>query len=243
MTLLYFSINVWSLMQGGNLALTSIHLITEDKVSSYGASIYGVVFVGTLLFFELMITRLYADRSGGRTWASRLPVAGGFVLDVKKPEARLFQGIVMIGFLIVPCAAQIACIVKFFGGTVTFKGNYWASNWQHLTRPMTDWHVIWRAADFRYDPQIDAKGERYLSYFPLVEPWTFLVFALFLLLLSAFCFSSLFQWPLKPVHALAGKTHRGTHAAGTYPSALRALIIAIAAAALLFIVLWLLGIR
>jgi hypothetical protein len=238
-TLFYFSINVWSIMQGGNLALP-FSLVKEDKVSQYGASIYGVVIGGTLLLFELLITRLYADRSGERTWANRLPVAGGFVLDVKKPEARLFQRIVMLGFLIVPCAAQIAYLVKFLSGTVTLK-NKWASNWhQHLMRPLADWQSVWHAADFRYDPQ----GERYLSYFPFVEPWAFLVFTIFLLLLSVFCLSSIFQWPLpKLVRALPARTQRGTHAAGTYPSALGALAIAIAAAALLFIILLLFGLR
>ncbi len=241
-TLFYFSINVWSIMQGGNLALP-FSLVKEDKVSQYGASIYGVVIGGTLLLFELLITRLYAARSGERTWASRLPGAGGFVLDVKKPEARLFQGIVMLGFLIVPCAAQIAYLVKFLSGTVTLK-NKWVSNWhQHLMQPVADWQSVWHAADFRYDQQTDPKGgERYLSYFPFVEPWLFLVFTIFLLLLFVFCFFPLFQWPL-PKLALAGATQRKTHSVSTYPSAFGALIVAVAAAVLLFIILFLLGIR
>jgi hypothetical protein len=243
-TLFYFSINVWSLMQGGNLALP-FSLVKEDKVSQYGASIYGVVIGGTLLLFELMITRLFADRSGERTWASRLPVAGGFVLNVRQPEARLFQWIVLLGFLVVPCAAQIAFIVKFFGGTVTFKGMGWASNWQqHLMHPIADWHVIWQTADFRYDPQTDAKTERYLSYFPVVEPWTFLVFTLFLLLLAVFCFSSLFLWPLpKLVRALPARMQNMVHAVSARPSVLRALTLAIMAAAILFLIVSRLGIH
>jgi hypothetical protein len=74
------------------------------------------------------------------------------------------------------------------------QGDGWAFNWhQHLMQPVANWQSVWHAADFRYDQQADPKGgERYLSYFPFVEPWAFLVFTIFLLLLSVFCFSSLF---------------------------------------------------
>jgi hypothetical protein len=231
--------------RGGNLALP-FSLVKEDKVSPYGASIYGVVIGGTLLLLELMITRIYADRSGERMWACRLPVAGGFVLDVKRIEARVFQEIVLLGFLIVPCAAQIAYIVKFLSGTVTLKKECWASNWhQHLMKPLGDWQAVLPAADFRYDLQTDSKGaEHYLSYFPFIEPWAFLIFTIFLLLLAAFCFSSLFLWPLpKLVYALPAKMQNVVNAVSAKSSVLRALMVALAAASLLFIVLWLLGIR
>jgi hypothetical protein len=244
-SLFYFSINVWSIMQGGNLALP-FSLVKEDKVSPYGASIYGVVIGGTLLLFELMITRIYANRSGERMWARRLPVAGGFVLDVNQIEARVFQIIVLLGFLIVPGAAQIAYIVKFLSGTVCLKNKCWASNWhQHLMKPLGGWQAVLDAADFRYDPQKEAKGgEHSLSYFPFIEPWAFLVLTIFLLLLAGFCFSSLFLWPLpKLVYALPVKMQSVVNAVNAKPSVLKALMAALAAASLLFIVLWLLGIR
>ena len=244
-SLFYFSINIWSIMQGGNLALP-FSLVKEDKVTQYGASIYGVVIGGSLLLFELMITRIYADRSGERKWANRLPVAGGFVLDVKQIEARVFQTIVLLGFLFVPCAAQIAYIAKFLGGRVCLKNKYWACNWhQHLMKPLADWQAVLHAADFRYDPQRDSKGaEQYLSYFPFIEPWIFLVFTLFLLLLATFCFSSLFLWPhQKLVHALPTKMQNAVNAVRAKSPVLRAVMAALAAASLLFMVLWLLGIR
>ncbi len=244
-SLFYFSINVWSIMQGGNLALP-FSLVKEDKVSQYGASIYGVVIGGSLLLFELIITRLYADRSGERKWASRLPVAGGFVLDARRIEARVFQTMVVLGFLIVPCAAQIAYISKFLGGTVTLKKDCWASNWhQHLMKPLADWQVVLHTAEFRFDPQKDAKGaEQYLSYFPFIEPWIFVVFTIFLLLLATLCFSSLFLWPLpKLVYALPVKMQNAINAVRVKSPVLRALMAALAAASLLLMVLWLFGIR
>lgn len=236
--LCYFSINVWSIMQGGNLALP-FSLVKEEKVTLYGASIYGVVIGGTMLFVELMITRLYADRSGERTWAMRLPVAGGFILDVRKPEARWFQTVLLFGFLIVPCAAQIAYMVKFLNGTVTFSGKPWASKWQqHLMQPLPDWPAVLRAADFRYDQQNDAKGERYLSYFPIVEPWTFLVFTIFLLSLSFFCFSSLFLWPFPElVNILPAGMRRVVLAVSAFSTAAKALILAILVTVALFAIL------
>jgi hypothetical protein len=112
-------------------------------------------------------------------------------------------------------------------------------------KPLGDWQAVLHAADFSYDLQKDAKGgDRYLSYFPFVEPWAFLVFTIFLLLLAVFCFSSLFLWPLpKLVHALPVKIQNIVNTVNAYAPSLRALIVAIVVAALLFIVLWLVGLR
>lgn len=103
--------------------------------------------------------------------------------------------------------------------------------------PVADWSAVWIAADFKYDPQTDPKaGERYLSYFPVVEPWTFLVVTLFLLSFAAFCFSSLFLWPLpRLVQVLPARIKNVVRIMSTHPPVLRALIAAILAAATLYI--------
>src|ERR1700677_2953217 len=92
--LFYFSVNVWSIMQGGNLALP-VSLLKEDKVAPYSASIYGLVIGGLLLVTEMLLTRLYAARSGKIDWAERLPIAGALPLDMNRREARWFQRILL----------------------------------------------------------------------------------------------------------------------------------------------------
>jgi hypothetical protein len=88
--LFYFSLNIWSIMQGGNLALP-VSLVKEDKVTDYGASLYGLMVGGALLFVQLLITRLYANRTGKAGWADRVPVVGGFPLNTVRRRAEFIK--------------------------------------------------------------------------------------------------------------------------------------------------------
>jgi hypothetical protein len=188
--LFYFSVNVWSITQGGNLALP-VSLLKEDKVTRYGASIYGLVVAGLLLVAEMLLTRLYAVRSGKIDWTERLPIAGALPLEMNRPEARWYQRILLTGFLLVPLCAQVVFATKFFSGTAYKGTERWASGLEHLWRRCPVQLLVHPTA-FIYDPQKD----KALAYFPLVEPWAFLIFSVFNLLLSAFCLSSAFLWPI-----------------------------------------------
>jgi hypothetical protein len=115
----------------------------------------------TLGFGVTAATDLQASLGGPISSLSDLAI------DISRPEGRLFQGASLSIFLLLPTAAQIHFILKFFAGTA-YRGDVklW-SGFGHLSHyvPLRD-ALMGR---FTYD----RVGELAPTFAPFWQPWLF----------------------------------------------------------------------
>src|ERR1700740_1018159 len=100
--LLYYSINTWIVAQGGNEKFGA-KLVVSNKVP---AAMLAIPICAVLLSASSLIGRLFAAR-GGRQWHERIPIVGFEKIDTGSPEGRVYQGAMLLIFVIIPTIAMI----------------------------------------------------------------------------------------------------------------------------------------
>lgn len=184
-TLLYLSLNVWSVTQQWQLTLPG-NPFKDGKTTPYGIALYGLFLCGPLLILVSIITRLYATRSKGKQWADRLPRFGDFELDTTKKDAKAFQIVALCLFLLLPSAAIFHFQATALSGSV-FRlldncapaptNGYCRSNLPSISGWREMLFSLPRDANTKgrlvYDP--DLSRDIAPTFVPLWEPWGLLV--------------------------------------------------------------------
>src|SRR5580692_697653 len=116
LTLLYFTLNVWSLTQQWQLSFPG-NPFREGNLTPFSATLYGIPVCSALIILLCITTNLYAARARSKVWAGRWPKLLNISLNVAKPEARAMQAISLLVFLGIPTVGLLHFGNKFLHGT------------------------------------------------------------------------------------------------------------------------------
>lgn len=204
-TLLYLSLNVWSITQQWQLVLPG-NPFKDGKTTPYGVALYGLLLCCPLLIVTTIVTRLYARRSGAREWPNRLPRFANFELDTKNADGKAFQVFALCLFLVLPSAAIVHFQNKMVHGSVfrvltncePASANDYCRSKQAV---IEGWHDMLFAnprgipSDGRlvYDP--DLSKDIAPSFIPLWEPWTLVGLSALTLGFVAYSLKQVFKAP------------------------------------------------
>jgi predicted Rossmann-fold nucleotide-binding protein len=183
-TLLYLTLNVWSITQQWQLTLPG-NPFKDGKTTPYGVALYGLFLCGPLLILTSIVTRFYALQARGKRWADRLPRFGNFELNTSQSEAKAFQAVALCIFLLVPSIGVIHFQKKFLEGSVyTLMDNCTPAAANAYCRSKTPVISGWKEMLFSsakgthassrllYDP--DLSKDIAPGFIPLMEPWSLL---------------------------------------------------------------------
>ena len=165
-TLLYLSLNAWSLSQQWQLSLPG-NPFKDGKFTPHGVTLIALPLCGTLLVITSLLTVTYARQSRAKSWASRFPRFANLPMNMAKFEGRFAQACSLSLLLIVPSLAQLHFGVKFLAGTAYRGTTRLYSGMEHLTHfvPLGD------AFSGRYT--YDRLNDIAPTFFPFWEPWAF----------------------------------------------------------------------
>jgi len=131
--LLYYALNSFLATQGGN-AVFGATLIMTARVP---AAFIAIPICSFLLLMSGLIGIEFARR-GGANWADRVPLVAFDQIDTTKPEAKLYQAVVLTMLSIVPALTLIHFWTTIWGAELTstepvnpraLDGGIWAWKW------------------------------------------------------------------------------------------------------------------
>jgi len=167
-TLLYLSLNAWSLSQQWQLSLPGSPF-KDGKFTPHGVTLIAIPLCGVLLVVTSLLTLTYARQAKPNNWAARFPRFSNLEMNITRLEGQFAQACSLFLFLIVPLFAEMHFMVKFLGGTA-YRGTtrLWSGS-DHFTRfvPLGD------ALSGKYT--YDRLGDLTPTFFPFWEPWFFVV--------------------------------------------------------------------
>ena len=99
--LFYFTIDTWSVTQGGQVIFGSKGVDPHRVL----AAMNGIQICSFLLLLISIIGIIYARRSGGAKWHERIPILGFESLDTGSPAGKVYQTTAIVGLSIIPTIA------------------------------------------------------------------------------------------------------------------------------------------
>lgn len=156
----FYAINTWLSSQGANPFL-SITLLDDRR--AVGA-LFGIFICSPLAILLSSIGEMFIEKFGGQGWPERIPVVWLETLDTSTREGRLYQGVLLFLFVVLPALS----LLHFFNVVVGTEIRDTTA-----CSPLRFWDVVCPEGDrYRF-------GERGgVTFFPIVEP--IMVLALFL---------------------------------------------------------------
>src|SRR5947207_699124 len=88
LTLVYFSLNAWSISQQWQLSLPG-DPFREGRFTPHGVTLVAIPLGSSLLIMTALIARLYALRTHSRHWATRFPKFGNLAIDASSAEGKV----------------------------------------------------------------------------------------------------------------------------------------------------------
>lgn len=113
LALLYYALNSYLVIQGGN-EIFGAKLVTSNKNP---AAMVAVIVCSVLLCISSGLGIEFA-RSGGKTWADRIPLVGLDALDASRLNARIYQGFMLFALSVLPALSLIHFWRTFAGSRV-----------------------------------------------------------------------------------------------------------------------------
>jgi len=212
--LLYLALNVWSITQQWQLSLPG-NPFKDGKTTPFGVALYGILLCCPLLILVSIVTRIYSARSIGHRWQDRFPRFGDFELDTSTPDARAFQAICLVVFLVIPLTGIAHFQNKMLHGSVFLKKEPCPTAPTDCLSKETTLEG-WRGMLFHkpkdgktagmlvYDP--DLKNDIAPTFIPLAEPWGCLILVSISALSGIWCLQGVFL-PASPQRPARRKAH------------------------------------
>jgi hypothetical protein len=199
---LYSSLNAWSISQQWQLSLPGNPFL-DGKFTPHGVRLVAIPLAGSLLIVTALLTRLYSVRFRGKNWPARIPMFSNLTVDVTSTEGRLAQAASTTMFLLLPAAAQIHFVLKFFEGTFYRENEPLWSGLQHLTRyvPISD------AFSGKYF--YDRLGAIAPGFAPFWEPWSLVLLEVAVFSFLTWSLTTVFRCGEPPRRPLPPRAHRG----------------------------------
>lgn len=195
--LLYLCLNVWSITQQWQVALPG-NPFRDGKTTPFGVSLYGVLLCGPFFIVLCLIMLVYASRSSSHSWADRVPVLGDLQLDTRKPEAKAFQAIGIILFVILPTAGILHFQNKMMNGSVFRRQEQCPTGKACLddVKVISGWHQMLFSNPapnvgerLVYDP--DPKKDIAPTFVPIWEPWGLFTLSLLSVSFGIWCLAAI----------------------------------------------------
>jgi len=190
-TLLYFSLNAWSLSQQWQLALPGSPF-KDGKFTPHGVTLIALPLCGILLVITSLLTVTYARQSKVKDWAGRLPKFVNLPINIAKPEGRFAQACSVSLLLILPLLAQLHFIVKFLAGAAYRGTTRLYSGIDHLR------HYVAAGDAFSGKYSYDRMGDIAPTFVPFWEPWAFVLIEAVVLCVVFRCVLVVFSAKRKP---------------------------------------------
>jgi hypothetical protein len=205
--LLYYALNAYLVTQGGE-PVFGASLIMKTRVP---AAFLAIPICSLLLLLGSLIGIVYARRNGPR-WADRIPLVGFEQLNAATPEAKVYQGVMLVLLTLLPAIALVhfwqvagsAPLVTTAPRPVDVPGGMW--DWRGLTSLDNPASICSSISGPEDNRQCDGRT----TILPGLEPMIFAAFTL-----AAFCVTLKFWWtvcasttpPPADSHPLAGSSN------------------------------------
>ncbi|TGP52549.1 hypothetical protein EN873_14860 [bacterium M00.F.Ca.ET.230.01.1.1] len=111
--LLYYALNSWVVAQGGE-EIFGAKVVMKARVP---AVMIAIPICSILLTLTSLVGRLYSLRAGSK-WHERIPVVGFEGIDTGSREGRVYQGVMITVFSLLPAIALVYFWCTFLSATV-----------------------------------------------------------------------------------------------------------------------------